>query len=246
MLKIYILGRFLNLLFSQTGNVYTGVRLKKDFGVTYTKFISGHTSMTWIDLVMNLSMAFLLIIFLQPSLLIGSLVAWQLIGVLAVCVATIPFVVHFLIRKMKFSHKRLIWAHNKIIEVVATTVEICKDPQFLTKVFALGVLLLARTCVVFSIYFLCFGSDVSISVLAVFYVLFKLSSFIVITPGNIGVQEFIFGFLSEQVGIGMAQGILVSTLVRVVGNSIIIAMGFGLGGAELIRQRKDFEQPVNN
>ena len=52
MMKIYILTRFLNTLFTQSGNVFSGIRLKKDFGVTYTKYISGYTSIAWIDLAL--------------------------------------------------------------------------------------------------------------------------------------------------------------------------------------------------
>lgn len=245
MLKIYILARFLNTLFSQTGNVYSGIRLKKDFNITYTKYISGHASMTWIDLVMNLAMAVILIILLQPQLMIGQFTAWKFLSILMIFFVIMPFGARLLLSKMRFKNRYLIWTHTKLAEVITTTTQTCKDPSFLAKTFGLGALLFIRTIIVFSIFFMSLGSEVNIPVLAVFYVLFKLSTFIVITPGNLAVQEVVWGFLSENMGIGMAQGVLVSTLTRVVGTAFILIFGFALGGANLIRHKKEYIKPTD-
>lgn len=239
--KIYILSRFLNTLFSQTGNVYTGVRLKKDFDITYTRFISGHVSLTWLDLVMNLLLAVTLILLIHPTFRFGAFSAWQLLSLLAALLLVIPFFVFFVIRQMAFRNRFLVWTHSKLTEVASTLVTICKDPIFLSKIFCLGLLLFVRTCIAFSLYFLCLGVPINLAAIAVFYVLFKLSSFIVLTPGNLGVQEVVWGFLSEQMGIGMAQGVLVSALVRLFGTFTIFALGFAFGGADLLRHRHDYK-----
>jgi hypothetical protein len=73
--------------------------------------------------------------------------------------------------------------------------------------------------------------------LAVFYALFKLSFYINLTPGNLGVQEVVWGKLSELMGIGMAQGVLVSAFVRVVSTGVILVLGIALGGWDMLRSR---------
>ena len=69
-------------------------------------------------------------------------------------------------------------------------------------------------------------------------ILFSLSFFIVLTPGNIGIQEIAWGLLSEKMGIGMETGILMSGFVRLIGTGVLSILGITLGGVDLIRNRK--------
>lgn len=48
-------------------------------------------------------------------------------------------------------------------------------------------------------------------------VFISFSNLIMITPGNIGVQEIVYGYLSELSGVVFVQGVAVSGLIRVVG-----------------------------
>jgi uncharacterized membrane protein YbhN (UPF0104 family) len=45
----------------------------------------------------------------------------------------------------------------------------------------------------------------------------SFSNLVMITPGNIGVQEIVYGYLSELSGVVFVQGIVISTLIRVIG-----------------------------
>jgi hypothetical protein len=65
-----------------------------------------------------------------------------------------------------------------------------------------------------------------------------ISFFIILTPGNIGIQEIAWGFLSEQMGIGMEIGILMSGFIRLVSMGVLAACGIAFGGVDLIRNRK--------
>ncbi|MCK5617114.1 flippase-like domain-containing protein, partial [Candidatus Pacearchaeota archaeon] len=239
-LKIYILARFLNTVFSQAGNVYRSLKLKRDYGVSHTKYIGGHTSMAWLDLLMNLSMALIVVLFVRPDFTIGRFTAWKLLATLIPAIAAAPPLVEIFIRKLSFRNKKLLWVHQRLHEVVTTTANNLKSPGYLLKIFLIGTLLFIRTCIVFYIFFLCFGVKVDLPTLAVFYAMFKLSSFVTITPGNIGIQELVWGILSESMGIGMAQGVLVSALIRVVGTCFIFILGTTCGGLDLVRHRKEY------
>ena len=52
-LKLFIIGRFLNTIFAQAGNVSRGIILKRDYGVSYTRYIAANASMAWMDTGMN-------------------------------------------------------------------------------------------------------------------------------------------------------------------------------------------------
>ena len=115
-----------------------------------------------------------------------------------------------------------------------------KYKVYMLKVVLSGVVLFFLICVLFYIYFSSLSINVDLPTLVVFYALFNLSIFVTITPGNLGVREIACGFISEQMRIGMAQGILVSTLVRVVETCIVFVFGLIFGGADLLYHRKDY------
>jgi uncharacterized protein (TIRG00374 family) len=95
---------------------------------------------------------------------------------------------------------------------------------------------------VFSYYVLFAGFDMRLSLpaLTVFCTLLNLSTFFVITPGNIGIQEIAFGFISQQFGVGMAQGILVSIVSRIISTALTILLGVLFGGMNVIKYRNKY------
>jgi len=241
-LKILILGRFLNTIFSQTGNVYRGVRLKKDYNISYTDYISSFTSFAWMDTCMNLIIATVAVAALSPDLRIGQFTAWKILAIPAVVVIILPILAEVLLHKINFKNRHLNWLHLKLSEVLTVSVNNLRDTTYLLKILLLGLAMFIRTCASFYIYFSVFDIHVSMSALAVFYALFHLSVFVIITPGNLGVQEVAYGFLSEQMGIGMAQGVLVVALMRVVGTCVICTLGLILGGHDLLRHHRDYAE----
>jgi hypothetical protein len=241
-LKLFVLGRFLNTIFSQTGNIYRSVRLKKDYGISYTKYIGGFTSIAWMDTCMNLIVAVSVIVISDHDFRIGNFIAWKILTVLTVIVIAVPVLSEIIFRKITFKGRYLVWLHSKLSEVLTISVRNLRDRLFLLKVFALGLLIFARTCILFHLYFRLFDIYVSLPALAVFYALFKLSFFIILTPGNLGVQEVAWGFLSEQMGFGMAEGVFVSAFIRVIGTTVVFTLGMIFGGADLIHHRKEYRK----
>lgn len=239
-LKIFILGRFLNTVISQAGNVYRSVQLKQQYGVSYTRYISSFTSLAWMDTGINLIIAVIVIAVTNPGFKIGQFFAWKVLIILTFAVVASPILGEIILRKINFKNKYLDWLHSKFSEVLAVSVSNLKDRAYLLKIILLGLAIFIRTCAMFYVYFSVFDVQISIPALVVFYALYKISAFIVITPGNVGIQEVVYGFLSEQMGIGMAQGILVAALIRVVGICSISVLGVSLGGIDLLHHRKDY------
>ena len=66
----------------------------------------------------------------------------------------------------------------------------------------------------------------------------KLSNQVIITPGNFGIRELTYGIIGTQLNISMADGVIISILLRVVGTSVVIITGFLMGGIELLLDKK--------
>lgn len=238
--KLLIQASFLNMVFSQMGNVYRGCRLKKDYDISYTRYISSFISTLWMDTCFNLFFATAVILILSPNFKIGFLIAWKIFLIIALSVSALPLVGNILLSKFKMKIKFLDWIHSKLTEVLSVTFSNLRDITYLVRFFSLGIVELALTVLGYYILFKGFDIILNLSSLLVFYILLRLSLFIAITPGNIGVQEIAFGFISEQMGIGMASGILASVVARAITIFIISLMGVIFGGIHLLRERKKY------
>jgi hypothetical protein len=58
--------------------------------------------------------------------------------------------------------------------------------------------------------------DPNLVVLLVYLVIIKFFRVMRITPANLGIREFLLGFLSFSMGAGAAEGIAVSVMMRMV------------------------------
>jgi uncharacterized membrane protein YbhN (UPF0104 family) len=238
--KILMVANFLNMVLSQVGNIYRGVRLKKEFSVSYTRYISSLTSVYWIDTCLNFIIAVIVILFVKSDFQIGPFTAWKLFALMGLVTLAVPVAADMLLSLIKIKNHSLAWIHSKLTEVLSVTINNLKDIRYILKIISLGTLVLLVTAVGNYIIFRGFGIILTTPALLVLVVLLRLSTFITITPGNIGVQEIAYGFISQQMGIGMAEGILASVVTRVFSSIIIIALGLLFGGIDTIKVRKKY------
>jgi hypothetical protein len=236
-MKLFIIGRFLNTIFAQAGNISRGIILKRDYGVSYTRYIAANASMAWMDTGMNFLVVAAIVLIFSPGFPIGPFVAWKVLGLFAVATIAAPVVFEAAFRRLRFGFGPLVWLHNKSAEVLKVSVENLADGMYLLKIVVLGLAVFARTVLLYHLYFLTLGIHLDFATLAVFYAFSKLSFYVNLTPGNLGVQEILWGALGELVGIGMAQGVLVSGLARVFNTSVILLLGAAIGGRDLFRNR---------
>jgi uncharacterized protein (TIRG00374 family) len=241
--KILIMGNFLNLVFSQLGNIYRGVKLKKEHDISYTSYITTFASFAWMDTWMNLVLAIVIILLIKPDLKIGPFSAFFLLVIICAVIIILPVMASFFLRFIRFKNRWLDWTKSKLSQVLTTTLDNIKDVSFLLKIILLGIVIFTLTVSSYYVLFAGFDMRLTLPVLTVFCTLLSLSIFFVITPGNIGVQEIAFGFISQQLGIGMAQGILVSIVSRIIGTALIILLGVLFGGMNVIKYRNKYVEP---
>lgn len=242
--KIIMLARFYNLFFAQSGNIYRGMELKKQFGISYTDYVSASVSFAWMDICLDLILSEIIIILVRPDFKLGTVKAYQFVALILIIILCLPILADVLLKRIPLKASALLWLKSKLSEVFTATINNIKDLAYLAKIIIWGLLVAAQTLVVYYILFISFDIKLDIPSLVLFYALLKLSSAVIITPGNIGVQEIAFGFLSSQIGGGMAQGILISAISRVLGSSIIIILAVILGGTGLIPKKNVPE--INN
>jgi len=238
--KTYILGRFLNTIIPQSGNLYRGVFLKKNSDISYTRYITAFSSFAWMDTILNLLCAFVVVAALEPGFKIGTFTGWKLLAITILILLLVPILLEVIFRKIHFKNQYINWLHLKLSETLTVSVNNLKDKTYMLKIVIIGITMFVRTSLAFYVYFSIFDINVTLPVLLVFSALFKLSTFIVLTPSNLGVQELAYGFLSRQVGIGMAQGVILSAFIRVIAVSIVLILGSALGGIDLLRHREEF------
>ncbi len=243
-LRVFVVGRFVNMVVSQAGNLYRAAYLKKEYRIPYTRYIGGLAAVAWLDLCVSLAVAVTAILIFEPQLTVGPFPLWGLCGLLLAVIMTVPLVTHLIMRRLSFRSRRLEWIRERIAAVVDMTVASLRDIPCLLVVVGLGLIIFTRTVLLFRLYFLVFQIHTSLSELAIFYALFALGGLVMITPGNVGIQEVAWGFLGGLIGVGMAQGVLVSGFGRVVAAGVIACLGVPLGAIDVLRNRNGLSDPA--
>ncbi len=236
--KLFIHTRFLNQFFPQSGNIYRGFALKKKFDISYTNYITSFASFAWMDTCFNFIIASAIVLIFEPKLEIFNLNAGLMIFGLTCITIISPYFLNKISVFIEKKSEKTLWIHKKSNDVLNSTINNMKDFKFVSKILLLGILAFIRTIAFYYVLFKNFNVDPNLSILVIFYALFKLSSFFIITPGNLGIQEIAFGFLSAQLGIGISEGILVCATGRVIGVLVIIILGISTGGYDLIIQER--------
>ena len=90
--KIFIVGRFTNVLAPQLGNMYRAVMLKKHYNLSFHSYISSFAFFAWLDILLNFALALVLMVLIQPGLTIAGVNAGLAIAGLFFSILFLPFV----------------------------------------------------------------------------------------------------------------------------------------------------------
>ena len=71
-LRLFTIGRFLNLFVPQGGNVYRAVELRRRFDVGYQSFVAAFVNAPWLAMVLNLALGAAAVAALQPAAAIAD------------------------------------------------------------------------------------------------------------------------------------------------------------------------------
>lgn len=239
---VFILGRFLNTMFPQAGTLYRAVHLKRDHQVSHTRYVSGLFSFAWMDTGLNLVVALVVIGWTDPGLRVGPLPAMYLVAGVTVLVAGVPMLADLVLRSTTIRVRFLAWLHARLAEVVRVSVQNLRDAVYLAKVASVGLVVFGHFCLILYIGFRSLGIRVGVGEVVLFYLLIKASTYVNVTPGNLGVLEIGCGILGAQMQIGMAEGMLVSAILRIIRYIALVGLAVPMGGLSVLRNRRQYQE----
>jgi len=234
-LRLFVVGRFLNLFVPQAGNVYRGVELKRRFEVRYTRFFAAFVNAPWVAMVLNFAFGAVLLGVLQASARVAGVPVWLALGVAAVATAAAPFVLALLLPLAPQRFRWVAWLHGRLGEMLRVTLASLRDARYVGRVVVWTAAAFAQAVAMLWVCFAALGVSVGLAEVVAFYVLLQLATYVAVTPGNLGLQELAFAGLATGMGGGAVEGVLVSGLVRVTGVVALVAMALPLGGVEALR-----------
>jgi len=239
-LVLFVLGRFLNLFIPQAGNVYRAVELQRRHSISVQQFLVAFVNAPWLAMILNFLFGALAVGLYAPA---TELAGWPLSLVLlaAALVTTVaPLLVLAVLRPLlelrAFERYRLLSVlQSRLSEMVAVTLASLREPVYLLKVGAWTLVSFVQASYLMVVGFQALGLAAGVGAAVTFYVLLQVTTYVQITPGNLGVQELAFGVLSTGFGASAADGVLVSALLRVTGVVALLAMALPFGGLEALR-----------
>jgi uncharacterized membrane protein YbhN (UPF0104 family) len=237
-LKLAVLGRFLNHFVPQLGNVYRSLLLKKSFQINHTVYASSFVSFVWLDICANLLIAIVAFHYFEFDLAVFNVSLLALFYITLSCLALTPFLIFYLSR-FEVQGGRFKWLKGRFDEAINTIVNSIKSPAYLFSFF--GFTLLSSVLMIATFYLIFSGIGVAATnpELVTFNLIHRLASNVIITPGNLGLRELVFGALSASFSMGLASGIIVSGVLRVLSFAILVVLGIALGGWQLLLDKKN-------
>lgn len=236
-LRLFILGRFLNSLLPQAGNAYRSLRLKEDYGIAITKYLSSFLAFVWLSTLVNLAGALAVVLVAEPGLAFGPVPGSVVVTTLLVGFAVGPPAALWILRRFSVeSSSRMAWLYRHLEDMVAGAVRVAQSGATVGRFVLAAAAGLGIWIAVFAITFAALDIEVSTSAVVVFYVLQQLGTYVNITPGNLGVQELYSGALASQLGVGLTGGLIVAAIVRITALATLLVFGSTLGGWQALRQ----------
>ncbi len=234
-LQLFVLGRFLNLFVPQAGNVYRGVELKRRFGIGYTRFVAAFVNAPWVAMVMNFLIGAVVVALAAPEARVGTWPLGLLLGLAALVTAAAPVLALPLLALVPQRWRALAWLHTRLAETLQVTLASLRDARYLARVLAWTLAAFVQAVALLWLCFVALGADVGLAQAVAFYVLLQLSTYLAVTPGNLGLQELAFGFLALGMGGGAVEGVVVSGLLRVTGVIALLLTALPMGGVQALR-----------
>lgn len=225
-LRIYLTSRLVNLFVFQGGNLYRLFLLKKRYGFSYANSIGVTALLIWLNASIALLVSsFLIATIERPSTTPGdSLLTWSVVSLITTLLA--PVLLVQAMNRLKTSPilpAKILEPFIKISDYFVATI---RNHRLMMQITALSCIHFTFFAGVNYFSFRALGETVDIADICLFTTAFVFTRYINIVPGNIGLSELVGGLVSEQLGIGFGNGLLVSGIVRMV--EVITIMLFGL------------------
>ncbi len=231
--RIFIIGRFLNSLIPQTGNVYRALRLKADYGIGYVDYVGSMVLFLLMSISLNLGLASLLIA-IDPSEPAGDPLAtpWMLLT-LAVVVVALPLLLWWILERVEISDTAWLAPFRILRDLMDSAVQALRQSGLLVRFVGAWLVTLAVVVALYGVVLSTVGASIGIGETIALYALVQATSFAVITPGNLGIQELGFTGLAALFGVPLAQGVAAAAIIRASGWIVLAIPALLFGGRDM-------------
>lgn len=237
--RIVVLGQFLNLLVPQSGNLYRGVTLKREHGISYTAYATGLFTFIWLDTVFGFALCLLLLLALEPGLRLSGLAVVPLLCAVIVSLIAAPFVAARVLGKMRSRAGLLAKVQTLASDLLRAAASSLRTPRFMLRFLLASTLVMVDQSIILWLCFRAVGLAIDPETAVLFQVVVKLSNQVIVTPGNLGLTEMAFGVLGAAAhGGSLSYGIAAALVFRVLFTSCVVVLGVMFGGVGLLRNTK--------
>ncbi|MDQ1353985.1 MAG: hypothetical protein QG657_4294 [Acidobacteriota bacterium] len=215
--KYFTLGAFINVFVPHGGGVYRTVMFKKDGNIRYRDGISILVSFGWLSTLVSLGMGVIIVAIYKPAMQLKEvpvlLFFILLLLVQVLSIRALDLWVQKFHSPRREGLRRILQMGGDIVERITA---VMKNTPLLLKSIILISVNVGLTIWALNLLFASIGAPADITYLTIYAVTIRLSSVIELTPGNLGVREFVFALLSSGMGQGAAQGITISMMWRLI------------------------------
>ncbi|MCB9777870.1 MAG: flippase-like domain-containing protein [Alphaproteobacteria bacterium] len=230
-LRIFIVGRFLNVVAPQAGNVYRAVTLRQELGVPPASYAAALLAVTWLLNLQNLLFAIAVLAVAPPVQIGPSATVLPVAGLAAAVLALAPPALAAAADWLPMPRRLAGTART----VMRGTLLLVRSPKALLGAAAAGLVVMGVVTAAVVLAFDSLGVQLPLGVAVLFVALLQLSATLSITPGNLGVAELGFAGLAEATGQDAAVGVLASGIIRAVGLTTLAIMALSLGALTALR-----------
>jgi uncharacterized protein (TIRG00374 family) len=239
--KYFVFGRIINRFLPYGGSVYRAIMFKKSNDVSYKKFIATNIAFDWLNLFYATIFGIVVIGVYDPQLKIRSIpILLLFIVALVFLILGIPLtkaVLSLISRSVSSESFRL--RIDKIAEIVERFIDVLRNRPIFFSNSIIITLIIVGSLFSFYLLFKSIGVDMDLALLFVYLILLRFFRAMRITPANLGIREFLLGFLTHSLGIGAAEGIAVAIMMRVVTLCVQGGLSLGIFAVEGIKRIND-------
>lgn len=222
MFRVFVLSRMLNLAIPQSGNVYRIAEVKSRYGAAITETTGGVLTFAWLSVALSLAAASVLSFTTDNT---DDPLDWRLLLLATVVVIALPILVMVLSKRIPA--RGALW--SRIRRLARSPIPILRNRTTLTRFVALWLASVTVIVVMYSTAFAMVGPVPGPAALIALYALIQVTSFVVITPGNIGIQDIGFAAIAVWFGSDPAVASAAALIVRVSGVVVTAAVALVVG-----------------
>lgn len=228
-LRIYFVSRLVNFFITQGGNLYRLFVLKKNYGFSYTNTVGVTVFLIWINAAIAVLASAYALNGLEYDFQFSGLSLLWWCALLLIGLMTAPLIAILLTDRRWMASI----AGHKFVVPFLHVAEFFTNTIKNIRLFAvITILSVIHFCFFLGVNYFSFraiGQQIDIGIVCVFTTAFVFTRYINVVPGNLGVSELVGGLMSEQMGVGFSNGLIVSGIVRMVEVLVILLTGLVYG-----------------